>query len=215
MTGAALNVPTLDAVTSERAQAQAELAELQRKLAAIPAELDRLDEQVAASGSQEAIRTQAALRVSARKELPKEIAALETRVQTLLAEEQQLRDRAFVERGQRADATVSAAVEQEWNALGVTLDAAARQVGRHFTALERKAARAAERTGNREAARQLIQRESAAGLLLAFGETLARWAAHDPQADWDFGTLDRISGPLGLWLRRLRDAFLNGRGVQQ
>ncbi len=211
MTAATAPMPlTLDAITARRARSQAELAELQRELAGIPAELDRLDEQVAVGSqeaSQEAIRTQAELRIRARQ-LPHWIAQYETAVQQDLATEQQLRVAALRERERQEKAAVQKAVDDSWiDDYVAGLVACARGAGKYRRRLERFAE--VHSGGDRERERQLILNRSGAGNLTLALEAVAGWLRVNPAVNIapDLARLDQLSGGEGETLRAVRDAF--------
>ena len=162
-------VPTLDAVTAQRARAQAELAELQRELAAIPGQIEQLDERIAATGDHAASQEQAALRIRARQ-LPKWIASYEAAVQKDLAAEQQLREAACAAQVQREDDADERAFATEMATMWAGIDAATAAAGRGRVILKRLTARKAG--GDRERQRQEMAMRCGGATFTVIGETL-------------------------------------------
>ncbi len=192
-------------ITTRRIEAQAELGALQRRREAIPAELERLDERVAA-GDQGAIQEQAALRVEARY-LPGKIAVLEPRVRALVADEERLRLTLFAERQQREYAESREAVASTFAALRSALYDAAVKAGFHRQNVEVLAQReAALHLGEPERERIVRSRDSGAAFVLTFAEALSRHLDGLPTHDREL--LDRVTdAEMGDALRIAHDGF--------
>ncbi len=196
-------VPT--SATTKRIEAQAELTGLQRKLNAIPAAIERLDERIAA-GDQAAIQEQARLRVEA-LHLPGKIAVLEPRVRALVADEERLRLTLFAERQQREYAESREAVASTFAALRGALYDAAVKAGFHRRNVEVLARReAALHLGEPERERIVRSRDSAAAYVLKFAEALSRHLDGLPTPEREL--LDRVTdAEMGDALRSAHDGF--------
>jgi hypothetical protein len=60
--------------------------------------------------------------------------------------------------------------------------------------------------------RLVIQLHCGGADVVSAGELLGSWLAHDPRAEWDLSVLDRVSGPTGELVRRVRTHFFRGLG---
>jgi len=190
----------LGEIVQQREGLQAELAQLEREAAALPAQIN---------AAIDAGDTATALKLERRRvpHVKERIAALSAQLAEVLEQERVTSKRDFERR--RREALERAEGRQRatfWAAVKAD-EAAAALWGEHRKETERVGQLRVDLTGNPDLLGQEIKTRGGAGFVLAFAERIAAWLDAQPGVDLQLDIIDRITGPLGEAARRARDSF--------
>ena len=190
-------------IVQQREGLQAELAQLQREAAALPAQIN---------AAIDAGDTATALRLERRRvpEVKARITELSAQLAALVEPERLAGDRDFKQQGrQDIERRESHQRETFWALVRGLEETVGPLARKHRDATVAVGESRAALAGNPDLLGQEIKTRGGAGFVLAFAERIAAWLDAQPGVDLQLDILDRVTGPVGEAARRARDSFFS------